>query len=360
MRISILIVALASFMSLLAFGDSYEPLEHHTFTHDGKLREYFVHVPDDTDKSLPVVFAIHGYTSTATGFAVFHDLREHANQNGYIVVYPQSSHFVDTRSDRPYRVTSWNMLGNVTADPDAGPQCIADSYKYPCPPECGECDRCAWATCFDDFGYFEKLLDAVESDYNTDTTRYYALGMSNGGMMTLRLGCSMSGRIAAIAPVAAQMPSGFDCGPGTNLPMIHLSGGKDDTVRPDGEPGGDGFAYVSAADTTATWAKALQCESGPDSWETEASGRAGLSCTAYGACAIEGQEVVSCVDPDETHNWPASRPGGAWPTCVTSQQKDSLPEQRLCEPRTVYGPHRGMDVIWEFFSRFEMPNLDSP
>jgi polyhydroxybutyrate depolymerase len=360
LKISIVVALLTSLTPTIVIGDPYPPLEHHTFRYDGIVREYFVHVPAGHSDKLPVVFAIHGYTSTATGFAVFHDLREHANENGYIVVYPQSSHFVDTSADGPYRVTSWNMLGDVAPDPEAGAQCVADADRYPCPPECGTCDRCGWASCNDDLGYFEKMLDEISSNYKTDRRRYYALGMSNGGMMTLRLGCSMSDRFAAIAPIDAQLPAGFDCEPSTRLPMIHLSGGKDNIVRPDGMPSGDGFVYVSAADTASTWAHALQCESGPIEWNTPSSNRAGLTCTAYNACAIDGQEVVSCVDPDETHNWPGKRPGGAWPTCVTSQQKETMPEQRLCEPRVEHGPHLGMDLVWEFFSRFEQQSMVRP
>jgi poly(3-hydroxybutyrate) depolymerase len=176
--------------------------------------------------------------------------------------------------------------------------------------------------------------------------------MSNGGMMVLRLGCSLSGRFAAIAPISAQLPAGFDCGPTTPLPMLHLTGGLDDTVRPDGKPSGDGFVYVSSVATTASWARALDCNAPVTAWETEESRLAGVVCTAYTDCGAEGQAVVSCIDPDETHNWPARRPGGAWPTCVTSQQADVMPEQQLCEARTVYGPHRGMDLIWSFFTRY--------
>jgi polyhydroxybutyrate depolymerase len=348
-----LIVAVLSFSSAWADSDPYPPLDHHSFGHKGATREYFVHAPQSAEGPLPVVVAIHGYTSTATGFAAFHDLREHADRNGYIVVFPQGAHFIDGTAEQPYRVTSWNMLGNAQADPVAGPQCTEHAQRYPCPPDCGACDRCTWASCGDDLGYFEALLDQVLARYPTDPDRYYVLGMSNGGMMALRLGCSLSHRFAAIAPIDAQMPAGFDCAPATPLPMIHLSGGKDDVVRPDGQPSGDGFIYVSAARTAATWARALSCQDGPREWATHASQEAGMVCNAYSRCGIAGQEVVACTDPEESHNWPGRRPGGAWPTCVTSQQKDSMPEQALCAPRAESGPHRGMDLVWEFFRRYE-------
>jgi polyhydroxybutyrate depolymerase len=346
---------LAIWLPVLAAEDPYAPLEHHTFIHDGILREYFVHAPGGHDGELPVVFAIHGYLSTATGFAAYHDLRAHADENDYIVVFPQGSHFVSDSDQGPQRITSWNLPGDALPDPAAGPQCSKDAVRYPCPPECGECGRCGWSSCYDDLGYFEKLLADVESTYRTDPDRYYAMGVSVGGMMALRLACSLHDRVAAIASVIGQLPAGYNCGPDAQLPMLHLYSAKDNAVRPDGKPSGDGFIYTSAAATARTWAEALRCERGPESWTSRASRLAGLECTAYRACAVSGQEVVSCVSPDGTHHWPGKRPGGAYPTCVTSQQAQTLPEQRRCEPRNDYGPHRGMDLIWAFFRRYERP-----
>jgi polyhydroxybutyrate depolymerase len=338
-----------------AAPDPYPPLEQRSFEHQGVDREYFVHRPAGASGTLPLVLAIHGYTSTATGFAVFHDLRAHADAHGYVVVFPQSSHFVATDAAQPYRVTSWNMLGTATADPQAGPQCSAPEHQYPCPPECGNCDRCGWASCYDDLGYFEELLDAVAEEFHTDPQRTYALGMSNGGMMALRLGCELPARFAAIAPIAAQMPRGYACTPQQPLPMLHLAGGRDDVVQPGGLPSTDGFVYESVTATTQSWAQAMACSHGPATWANEQSENAGLTCTAWSGCSAPGEAVISCVDPDETHNWPARRPGGAWPTCVTSQQAAAMPEQRLCEARTESGPHRGMDLVWAFFSQHRRP-----
>lgn len=356
MRLTLLLSAYLVSLSLAGGTDPYAPLDRHTFTHDGIQREFYVHSPQHADGKLPVVIAIHGYTSTATGFAAFHDLRSHADENGYIIVYPQGSHFVAEQDGRRYRVTSWNMLGDAVADPRAGPQCAVDAENYPCPPECGSCDRCGWASCYDDVGYFEKLLDTVASNYPTDSRRYYVLGMSNGGMMALRLGCSLPERFAAIAPIAAQLPTGFNCAPNVGLPMIHLSGGRDDVVRADGRPGGDGFSYVAATDLSANWARALECKIGPAHWQNQLTRQAGLVCAAWGECSAHDRDIVSCTDPDETHNWPARRPGGAWPTCVTSQQQNSMPEQPLCAQRTDYGPHLGMDLIWQFFQDYARPD----
>ncbi len=333
-----------------------EEMIRQTVDHDGVEREYFVHVPADAAGELPVVLAIHGYTSTATGFQFAHDLNRHADQHGYIVVYPQGSHFqVSNEQGESFRITTWNPFGAAKPEPNAGPQCAADASEYPCPPECGECDRCGWASCYDDVGFIDKVLDSVESEYEMDSARVYALGVSSGGHMLYRLGCSRSGRFAAIAPIISQMPPGYACGPTTELPMIHLFGGLDETIRPDGTAGkDDGFIYESAATTAAVWSEALECQHGPAPWQNEYSESAGLVCTAYSDCSGEGNEVVSCLDPDGAHNWPEQELRGSWATCVIAQQIESMPDQPLCPPATGERVHKGMDLVWDFFDRYRI------
>lgn len=330
-----------------------------TMTHDGIEREYFVHIPRSLAGSggkPPAVVALHGYTSTATGFQAAHGLNRHADEHGYIVIYPQGSHF--TANDRkagPYRVTSWNDLAANQPPSPVGPHCTDDSDRYPCPPECGECNRCAWTSCYDDVGFIARALDAVQSEFVTDRRRYYLLGVSNGGMMALRLGCNLPERFAAVASIIGQLAPGHGCGPGAGLPMLHLFGGRDDTVRHDGAPAGDGYIYTSAADTASAWAEAMACDSGPASWENEHSTRASLECSAYTDCDVDGHEVVSCMDPGGTHNWPGQLVEGMPATCVTPEQYDSLPGQARCPTAEGRYSHDGMDLIWDFVSRYRAP-----
>ena len=334
-------------------GPESEMMLRRTINHNGIEREYFVHVPQGHGSNLPVVTGVHGYTSTATGFAASHGLNRHADEHGYIVVYPQGSHFMaDDGRGGSYRVTSWNDLAANLGPTDKGPLCLADADQYACPAECGGCNRCAWTSCYDDVGFIEKMLDAVQSEFQTDTTRQYLLGVSNGGMMTLRLACNLSDKFAAVAPIIAQLAPGYDCGPDVDLPMLHLFGGEDNTVRFDGMPAGDGYLYTSAADTAATWAAALSCETGPAAWQNEISVRAGLRCTAYSDCRVAGHEVVSCMDPDGGHEWPEQYAPGLPATCVTAEQYDSLPGQQHCESGSGDTINLGMDLIWQFMSRY--------
>ena len=51
----------------------------------------------------------------------------------------------------------------------------------------------------DDVAFIGALLDALAAEYAVDARRIYAAGISNGGMMSMRLACELSGRLAAIA-----------------------------------------------------------------------------------------------------------------------------------------------------------------
>ena len=325
--------------------------------HDGIEREYFVHIPEGAiigEDELPLVVAVHGYTSTATGFEAAHGTNRHADQHGYIVVYPQGSHFpVATPDGGSFLITSWNDLAANLPERFSGPHCTADSVQYPCPPECGECGRCAWTSCYDDVGALGKIIDAVQAEFPIDNDRIYMLGVSNGGMMTLRMGCNLAERFAAVAPIIGQLAPGYVCGPGADLPMLHLFGERDETVRYDGTAGkDDGFIYTSAADTARTWAAAMECKSGPEIWQNEISEQAGLVCTAYSDCRVAGHDVVSCMDPEAAHWWPSQGYRGSSATCVKPEQYDSLPDQPRCETMQSAYQQLGMDLVWDFFSRY--------
>jgi polyhydroxybutyrate depolymerase len=327
--------------------------------HEDIEREFFVHIPRGAilgTAELPVVIAIHGYTSTATGFQAAHGLNRHADEHGYIAVYPQGSHFfADVGQGGAPLITSWNDLAANQAQTAAGPHCTTDSIHYPCPPECGECTRCGWTTCYDDVGFLTKLLDATLAEFPIDAERVYLLGVSNGAMMALRLGCERSSRFAAMTAIIGQLAPGYACGPEADLPMLHLYGGQDETVRPDGMAGSiDGFIYTSAAETASTWASAMACETGPAPWQNEISEQAEFACTAYSNCAVTGHEIVGCMDPDGGHVWPEQGVKGMPATCVTAEQYASLSAQAHCEPGTGEYSHLGMDLVWDFFSRYRL------
>lgn len=356
MRFLLLVVVVAT--TLGAAANAGEAMLRRSLQHDGIEREYFVHIPEGAiigEDTLPAVVALHGYTSTATGFQASHGLNRHANQHGYVVIYVQGSHFKVSGDDgQQFLITVWNELAANLPETPAGPHCTADSVQYPCPPECnGQCGRCGYSSCYDDVGLLERILDESQAEFPIDVDRVYMLGVSHGAAMTLRAGCMLSSRFAAVAPIIGQLPAGRGCGPSEDLPMLQLFGGEDETIRFDGTAGkDDGFIYVSTADTAAIWADALACDAAAGHWTNAVSAQAGLVCTAHSNCRVAGHEVVSCMDPEAGHWWPSQGYEGLSATCVTEEQFESLPGQHHCPPEPGTYEHLGMDLIWQFFSRY--------
>ena len=197
------------------------------------------------------------------------------------------------------------------------------------------------------------MLDDVASEFNTDTSRHYLLGNSNGGGMAMRLGCDYPERFAAIGVSIYQMPPGHTCGPKEGLPMLHLYGEKDDGVGHDGTATSSGWIYTSAAKNTSDWSRAMGCKGEPRKWRTAITEAHGLACTAYSDCPSADQEVVSCMDPEAGHEWRGQRIAEVPATCVTAEQQGSLPGQDLCPALQREEPDWGMDLFWNFFRRYQ-------
>jgi len=286
-------------------------------------RTYRLYLPRGygSDSASPLVLAIHGYTGTAEALenedASF---SRHADEHDYVVVYPQATGFeVEGKM-----VTSWNDLAcNASPGPE-GPICTEDADDYPTPPECGAPRECDWCSCHDDVGFIGALLDELGATLCLDLNRVYATGVSNGAMFAHRLGCDLSDRFAAIAPVAGTIAKGFNCSPPATqkISMINFYGTRDGVVRFDGSPSDDGFLYTPTSEVMAAWAgpASQHCNSEDSPYPTSKDGIQGFRCVQRANCTT-GAEVVDC-SWDGGHDW----------------------------------PHRGddqfvVDVIWEVFAR---------
>jgi poly(3-hydroxybutyrate) depolymerase/CubicO group peptidase (beta-lactamase class C family) len=287
-------------------------------------REYRLHLPAGYDRSTPtsLVLDIHGYTGDARSEElVTTGMSKHADEHGYIVVYPQATSFV---AGDGTTVTSWNDLACSSSPGPHGPTCSPTSFKYPAAPECGEPTLCNWCTCHDDLAFIEQLLDRLEETLCIDLDRIYATGMSNGGMFVHRLGCTLPHRFAAIAPVAGTLARGFSCAPSrvTPISIMNIWGSRDDYVAEDGSVSSDGYLYTAATEVMETWASEASqgCDADLSPYQTIADGTRGLRCHQHAGC-FTSAEVVNCTW-DGAHDWP----------------KDDSNEF-------------GNEIIWEFFSR---------
>ena len=332
---------------------------------DGEARHFVVYLPDAYgSRPLPVVLALHGYGSTATGFASAYALNQHADANDYIIAYPQGAGFYTKPAwqNEEALVSSWNDLAS-NHSLEATPHCLADRLEYPCYDNCGECKACDWTSCEDDVGFLLSIVDNLQQTLMTDLNRFYLLGNSNGGSMAQRLGCDYSDRFAAVAIMIYQMPPGHACGPHQALPMIHYYGDLDTGVPSDGEPSPYGWIYTSAAENTRIWAAAMGCATPAVPWQTPLTEAHNLRCEAHTQCEKKHAEVVSCGDPAAGHEWQAQRIPAIPANCVAPAQQRDLPKQILCPQISSPQKRLGMEIVWQFFSRYSLlvPNdTDNP
>ena len=288
---------------------------------DGLEREYRLHLPTDYDQDTPasLVLAFHWYTGDATTMERTSGQSTYANEENYVVVYPQSTSFEGSRKT----ITSWNDLSCSAGSGPEGPTC-SESMRWDFPPECGESRDCVWCTCNDDLAFVDQLLDELEHTLCIDLDRVYATGVANGASFVHRLGCDRAERFAAIAPVSGMLSRGFNCAPDRSNPVsiMHLHGDRDMDIPTDGSEGVAGHLVVPVDDMIDAWASAGSqgCDDSETPYATSRDGRSGLACVQRANCAT-GAEVVFCSwDGD---NWSA----------------------------TQIGPQFGTEVIWEFFGK---------
>lgn len=150
------------------------------------------------------------------------------------------------------------------------------------------------------------MLDQMAGKFSVDPTRVYATGLSEGGFMAMKAGCSMSDRIAAIAPVGAAMPKTMICLPSRPVPVMMINGTSDPVV-----PHGGGTEHnlqlpvVSVEDTAKAWAKIDRCAEKPSHTKLPSREKGGMETKVetYDGCH-EGAQVVSFNVKGAGNTWP--------------------------------------------------------
>lgn len=277
-----------------------------TLDHAGAQRHYLVHRPAAPAQGRPAaVLVFHGGGGSAAQMAETSGFNRLADANGFIAVYPEGI-------DR-----SWN--DGRGADTRAG------------------------AAGVDDVGFVAALIDHMIAAYDVDPARVYATGMSNGGMLTQNLGCRLSGRLAAIAPVAGSLAVANepDCTLAQPLPVLQIHGTADRIVPYEGgvvrvTSGNRGAAgtqpVLSVAATQQLWRAKNNCPP-PVSSQLPARTDDGTSVTLDASRCPGNVDVVLYTITNGGHTWPGS-------------------EGRL--PEVVVGPvsHQidASEAIWNFFA----------
>jgi polyhydroxybutyrate depolymerase len=142
-----------------------------TIVVDNRERQYLVHLPPsfNVKKNLPVIFAFHGGGGEYKKTIRYYNLNGLADDNGYIVVYPNALN------------KAWSMHG------------VSSRMK--------NIDNDV-----DDVKFISTLLDYLIANYKADSGHVFSTGISRGGIFSLFLAWQLSDRITAIASVCASIP----------------------------------------------------------------------------------------------------------------------------------------------------------
>ena len=167
-----------------------------TLTHASINREYLLYIPTSYDgtRDVPLLFNFHGGTDSAHRQLAYVDMREIADAENFILIYPQA--FLEGGE------TNWNTLKSKEISKLSS----------------------------DDFGFIAAIIDSMSAAYRIDTLRVYATGYSNGAGMSYALACQLSNKIAAVAPVSGLMPIDgmeYPCAPTHPTSMLIINGTAD-------------------------------------------------------------------------------------------------------------------------------------
>lgn len=151
----------------------------------------------------------------------------------------------------------------------------------------------------DDVMFMRALIDHFEATDNVDPDRIYVTGHSRGGMMTYRLGCVLSGIVAAIAPVSGNMATAsgsadVPCSLAAPVSVLAVHGTADGTIPVAG--GKVDIIFSPMADVIARWRSLDDC-SAASSVAVE-----GIDTTTVWACA-GGSTVSTRIQAGGCHCW---------------------------------------------------------
>lgn len=288
-------------------------------TYGGVSWTYRVYVPKSYHKNtpMPLILQHPGWGMTAKQEQTGCGITLYAEKKGFISVTPQGGD--DNNNYGSWY--SWNAVGSTQSPGPAGPTCTsaasAPSYCYDSCKPCGDKPQCDWTTCHDTVtptgtgrtqvvGFIPALYDTLEKQLCIDTTREFAAGESNGGMMTYQLGVDLSSRLAAIAPQFGSFMRGFNLAPSVGVPVIDIHGTKDTTVPANVSLSGDGYYYTPTAEIfggnmySSGWKSSNQCSGASFHYETRFDGVNKLWCVSEGQC--KGGDVVRC-SWNGGHDW---------------------------------------------------------
>ena len=219
-------------------------------TVDDAERTFMVRLPKgyDPQHHYPVVIMLHGMNQDADDIERLTRFDELADKDEIVAVYPVALHGrwnvgVQPQERSPMTMGPGRHRGGYGGGypggggggyPGGGGRYPGGGGGYPGgggqQPSSRQPEAERRAAPANDIGFFNQMLDQLGSKFSVDPARIYVAGLSEGGFMSLRLGCELSDRIAGVAAVGASMPKTMICVPSRPVPMLMINGTSDPVV----------------------------------------------------------------------------------------------------------------------------------
>jgi polyhydroxybutyrate depolymerase len=316
-------------------------------------RTFMVRLPPgfNPQQHYPVVILLHGMNQDADDMERLTRFDELADKDGVIAVYPFALH------------GRWNVGVHPEEHPmmPMGPRRRPYGGGYPGggypgggypgggggPPGGGgnrEPEHERRPAEADDIGFLNAMIDQLTAKFSADPARIYAAGISDGGFMSLRAGCALSDRIAAVAAVGAAMPKNMVCVPSRPLSLVLIDGTSDPVV-----PYGGGTEHnlhlktLSAEESAKSWARIDHCEEKPEQSKESGHGKGSMETKidTFHGCGQNAAVVLYSIKGG----------GNTWPG---GEQYE--PENAVGKTSRDLNAN---EVIWSFLVTKKLPAKDS-
>lgn len=265
---------------------------------DGLSRKYVLNLPPNyyEQSGFSLVIAMHGGGGSAAQFESTSLLTQKANSAGFIVVYPEGTGVINT----------WNA---------------------------GTCCGPAVTNNINDVKFISMLIDKLIASYKINPKKVYATGHSNGGMMSYRLACELSTKIAAIAPNGSTMVVTQPCNPARAVPVLHMHSKLDQHVVYTGGYGnGVSGVYCPPLDSVFNvWSLKNNCTTTKQTIFSNSN----YTLTRWLNCT-NNVTIDYYLTNDGGHGWPGGLPGGP---------NSDIPSTSI----------NANDLLWSFFQQYQLP-----
>ena len=208
-------------------GETWAQLTTESIVVNGDTRTFLQYLPTNFSPSetMPLVLCFHGGSGTANEQLGIGDLRDKADSERFVLVYPQALPDPDDGGSTNWQVVESGELPFTSPNPHS------------------------------DIDFTSALIAEMGSEHSIDLTRVYAMGYSNGGGFVYDLACRLNNQITGIGAVARTMyaESYANCATSHPTPVVTILGTNDFISNYDGITYQGTLYYHSSDEGNALW-----------------------------------------------------------------------------------------------------------